>query len=301
MFSRNEESPLILEEFRAWMLHQRGAVSPTVDRYCRDIRALFKLMGSEPGTYAAPRLREFVVDHSKSYGRGTTQKLVTSLRAFLRFCVARGLCPAGLDGAIPTVAHWRRSALPRYLPASDVERIIAACDPETDFGIRDRAMVLLLARLGLRPGDVAALHFCDLDWQDASIRLAGKGRREARLPLPQQVGDAILAYLKRSRPASPSDHVFLTGRAPWGPFASGGSVSSVVYYAMKRAEVVSPSPGAHVLRHSAATGMLRQGASLQEIAKVLRHRSTQTTEIYAKVDIQLLRTIAQPWPEAARC
>jgi len=217
---------------------------------------------------------------------------------FLRFLIAEGQCAGGLDAAIPTVAHWRLASLPRYLPAKDVERLIASCDRASAVGRRDRAILLLLARLGLRAGDIAHLRLSDIDWKGASIQVCGKGRRQARLPLSQEVGQAIVAYLKKGRPRTNADTVFVSAVAPITPFASYCAVSSIVDRHLRCAGVVRPSRGAaHLLRHSLATSMLRQGTSLQDIAAILRHSSIETTQIYAKVDIPSLRQIAQTWPE----
>jgi site-specific recombinase XerD len=217
---------------------------------------------------------------------------------FLRFLIAEGRCAAGLDAAIPTVAHWRLAPLPRYLSPEDVERLIVSCDQASAVGWRDRAILLLLARLGLRARDIAHLRLSDIDWEGASIQVCGKGRRHARLPLSQEVGQAIVAYLKKGRPRTNADTVFFSSRAPRRPFASNCAISEIVKRALHRAGVVRPSRGAaHLLRHSLATSLLRRGTSLQDIAAILRHRSTETTLIYAKVDIPSLRQIAQPWPE----
>jgi site-specific recombinase XerD len=221
---------------------------------------------------------------------------------FLRFLIAEGKCPVGLDASIPTLAHWRLSSLPRYLQSEEVERVIASCDRATPVGRRDRAILLLLARMGFRAGDVVGLGMGDIDWELAWIHVSGKGRRQTRLPMTQEVGDAITAYVQDSRPPACTDKLFVRSRAPLRAFSSHSAVSQIVTRAMRRAGVTCPSRGAaHVLRHSVATSMLRQGASLQEIAEILRHRSIQTTEIYAKVDITSLRAIAQPWPEVELC
>jgi integrase/recombinase XerD len=223
-------------------------------------------------------------------------------RAFLRYLIADGLCPAGLDACIPALAHWRLSSLPRYLQPEDVERVIGSCSASTSAGIRDRAIVLLLARVGLRAGDVLRLRLGDLDWDQGTIRVAGKGRRQTLLPMTQEVGDAIVAYIRNARRPIDNDTLFLRSRAPYRAFASHAAISVIVAQAMRRAGVRCPSRGAaHVLRHSIASSMLRQGSSLQEIAGVLRHRSIATTEIYAKVDVVALAEIAQPWPEVTPC
>jgi integrase/recombinase XerD len=201
-----------------------------------------------------------------------------------------------LMGAVPKVANWRLASLPRYLSVEQVEQVVAACDPASPAGARDRAIILLLAQLGLRAGDVVALRLPDLDWSAGRIRLAGKTRQENWLPMPQEVGDAVLHYLRDSRPEVDDDHVFLTAIAPRKPLGASGTVSDVVTRALRRAAVDAPHFGAHLLRHSAATHLLRHGASLEAIAVVLRHRSLQSTAHYAKVHVELLRRVAQPWP-----
>jgi integrase len=213
--------------------------------------------------------------------------------------MASGRCRPWLDHAVPTVQHWRLSALPRYLPMADVELLIASCDVTTRAGIRDRAILLLLARLGLRAGDVLAMRFDDIDWTKGTLRVCGKGRREVCLPLPQDAGDALLDYLNRARPKAGFDRIFLRAIAPYTPVRS---ISSVVRLGLERAHITdAPSHGAHLLRHSAATGLLRAGVPLDAVGDVLRHRSTDTTMHYAKVDIGMLRPIAQPWPGDVQC
>lgn len=182
-----------------------------------------------------------------------------------------------------------------------MQRIIDACDSDRPDGARDRAILLLLARLGLRGGDIIQMRLGDIDWTGARVRVVGKGRREARLPLPQEVGDAILAYLRDRRPVVACDRVFLRSRAPWRPLAESSCVSAIVRRAMIRAGVSAPTRGAHLMRHSAATAMLREGMSLPSIGVVLRHRSVETTAHYAKVDVELLRSVAQPWIGGTPC
>ena len=290
--------PALLLAFCQWMRQQRGICDVTLRSYRIYIRELLQRLEEEPSRFDARRLRAFVLEKSRSCGWGTAKNCATVVRMFLRFLIAEGQCAVGLDAAIPTVAHWRLASLPRYLPGKDVERLIASCDRASAVGRRDRAILLLLARLGLRAGDVAHLRLTDIDWKDASIQVCGKGHRQARLPLTQEVGQAIVAYLKKGRPRTNADTVFVSARAPLRPFASYRAVSDIVDRALSRAGVVRPSRGAaHLLRHSLATSMLRQGSSLQDIATILRHSSIETTQIYAKVDIPSLRQIAQPWPE----
>ena len=221
---------------------------------------------------------------------------------FLRFLIAEGRCRASLLGAIPVLAHWRLSSLPRSLPPEDVECLIDSCDLSSPVGKRDRAILLLLARLGLRAGDIVQLRLHDIDWKGAWIHVSGKSRRQTRLPLTQEVGEAIVAYLQEGRPSAHSDALFLRSRAPFRVLASHQAVSVLVARALRRAQINRTGRGAaHLLRHSVASSMLRQGASLQEVSALLRHRCIETTEIYAKIDVTALQQIAQPWPEAPSC
>ncbi len=292
-----ETSPL-LDAFRQWMRVNRNIGQACLYNYSLAVRDLLHAMGDDPSRFDAQGLRKFVLNRSRSCGKAKAKTMVTALRAFVRFLITAGLCPVGLDAAIPTLAHWHLSTLPRYLQAEEVERVVAACRPDTAVGLRDRAIVLLLVRLALRASDIVHLRLDDIDWKEGWIRVCGKGRRETRLPLLQEVGEAIVSYVKESRPSVDTDTLFIRSRAPLWGFASHSAISVIVAEAMRRAGVACSVRGAaHVLRHSAATAMLRQGASLQDIAVVLRHRSIETTSIYAKVDVLALREIAQPWPE----
>lgn len=296
-----EEGSPLLKGFRHWMLLHRGVRPRTLDRYCVVLVALLKALGQDPARFDTLGLRQFVVERGRPYGRGCAQNIASAVRVFLRYLVATGQCAAALAGAIPPVANWRLSSLPRYLPASDVDRLLSTCQVDTPVGLRDLAILLLLCRLGLRAKDVVDLRIRDLDWEEGSLCVSGKGRRQERLPLPQDVGDAILAYLKRGRPALDDDRLFLKATAPRRPLVDSSAVSGIVRRAILRAKVTAPSHGAHLLRHSAATAMLRNGSTLQAIAWVLRHRSIETTAIYAKVDVGMLKDVAQPWPEVTPC
>ena len=297
-----EQDPVLLDAFNEWMRQQRGTSDRTLYNYSISIRSLLKRFGEDPGRYDAQSLREFVLENSQKRGWAAAKTCTTALRMFLRFLIAESKCPAGLDAAIPVLAHWRLSSLPRYLQSDEVERVIASCDSATKVGRRNHAILLLLARLGLRAGDIVRLRLGDLDWTGAWIHVSGKGRRQTRLALTQEVGDAVVAYLRDGWPRTATDVLFVRSRAPFRAFKSHSAISVIVAQAMRRAGVTCPSRGAaHVLRHSLATSMLRNGASLQEIAVVLRHRSIETTQIYAKVDVTALRQIAQPWPEVRSC
>ena len=296
------QDPALLVAFGQWMRQQRGTCDLTLYHHRLYLRDLLKNLGEDPGTFDARSLRKFILEKSQRCGWASAKKCITAVRMFLRFLIAEGKCAAGLDASIPILAHWRLSSLPRYLQSDEVERVIASCDPASPVGRRDRAILLLLARLGLRAGDIVQLRLRDLDWKEAWIYVFGKTRRRTRLPLTQEIGDAIIAYLRDGRPQTGTDILFIRSHAPFRAFRSHCAISMLATQAMRRAGVTCPSRGAaHVLRHSLASSMLRQGASLQDIAGILRHRSIATTEIYAKVDVITLREIAQPWPEVEPC
>ncbi len=291
--------PQLLVEFRHWMLTHRGTTTATLHNYRLPLIDLLETLGDQPAQYDARALRAFILHRVSRHGIGQAKTVVTSVRMFLRFLLATGRCAPGLDHAIPTIARWRLASLPKYLSAEAVERSIASCDLTRPMGVRDRAILLLLARLGLRAGDVTALKLRDLDWRAGTVQVSGKNRRQHRLPLPQEVGDAILHYLEH-RPALDNDHVFLTTSAPCKGL-SYQAVGKIATQAMQRAGVETPVHGSHVLRYSAATQMLRHGVSLSAIGAVLRHASVETTVGYAKVDVHLLQRVVRPWPEEAIC
>ena len=286
----------LLTDFITWMRQQRGASACTIKGYVRVVRRLLAHVGNEPSKYTTPTLRKAVRAIGEGRGLATRISVVTATRTFLRQLAVRGRCSIELADGIPRPARWSQTTLPKHLPGTDVEKLFAACDLSSATGLRDRAVLLLLARLGLRAGDVVELRLTDLDWKAATIRLVGKGRHEARLPLPQDVGDALLAYIDKGRPRVVDEHIFLRARAPWGPLQTGSAIGAIVDHAIRRAGVNAPSFGSHLLRHSAATSMLREGASLDGIASILRHRSPETTLVYARVHEHLLGQVAQPWP-----
>ena len=289
-------------EFQDWLRHHRGLSERTIDRHGRMLMRLLPGLGHDPGIYDAELVRRVILAEAQRSSRPYIKTMTTALRCYLRFLSAHGVCRPWLDRAVPVIPQWRLSALPRYLPSADVERLIASCDLTKPHGIRDKAILLLLARLGLRAGDILEMRLDDVAWDEGTLRVRGKGRREVRLPLPQDAGDALLKYLEQGRPLVDDDRMFLRSSAPYRPFAGPCAISDVVRLALKRAGITDPpSRGANLLRHSAATGMLRAGASLDAIGTVLRHRSADTTAHYAKVDIAMLRQIAQVWPGDASC
>lgn len=291
-----------LPEFSDWLAQHRGASARTIERYAGALSRLLPVASEDRTTFTALQVRQLVLSQVRGHSISYARCVVTALRAYLRFLASQGHCPAGLDRAIPTIPQWRLSALPRYLPADEIEQVVAACDITTPVGMRDRAVLLLLARLGLRAGDVVKLHLADIDWHAATLKVCGKGRRQVCLPLPQDAGDAVLAYLKHTRPRVAIDRVFLCLRTPHRSFRSSATVSSIVSAALHRAGICQPpSRGANLLRHSAATALLRAGASLDAVSSLLRHRSLDMTAHYAKVDVAMLTSVAQPWPEGVPC
>ncbi|HEY6240642.1 MAG TPA: tyrosine-type recombinase/integrase [Burkholderiales bacterium] len=289
--------PQLAREYSAWMRDRRGLAETTIAHSLPVAQALLGTVSDDPARLDAACVRKFVLQYVRRHAPASAGCVTTIVRCFLRWLVAQGRCATDLTDAVPKVPTWRLAKLPRYLPADDVERVIAACDRCSPVARRDRAMLLLLARLGLRAGDVVGLRLGDIDWKQGRLRVVGKGRRETRLPLPQDVGDAILGYLETERPVCATDRILLTARAPIRPIGLSG-LRDVVARAIERAGVEAPSCGTHILRHSLASRLLREGASLDAIGALLRHRDVSTTALYAKVDIGLLGQIAQPWPIA---
>jgi site-specific recombinase XerD len=288
----------ILAAFRTWMRSQRGVTASTLDTYQTTLVDLLKALGDDPKAFTAHAVRTFVIERAKPHSRGRAKTIATSTRAFLRFLVATGQCPVGRDYAVPRFANWQLASVPRFLAADDIARVIAACDGESR--LRDRAIVLLLSRLGLRASEVAGLKLTDIDWKNGRIAIAGKSRREEWLPLTQEAGEAIIAYINQARPRLPTSQLFFTDSAPIRPLTRI-AVKCIVRRTLLRAGIKSIHRGAHVLRHSAASAMLQQGVSLSGVGTILRHRSPAMTQHYAKVDFGLLSEIAQPWVGRLPC
>jgi integrase/recombinase XerD len=226
--------------------------------------------------------------------------LTTALRSFLHYARYLGQVTCDLAAAVPTVANWSMPSIPRAIPADAVRRLLASINRRTVTGRRDYAILLMLARLGLRASEVVRLELEDIDWNVGSITVQGKGDQHSVLPLPADVGSAITAYLRHGRPQSGSRRVFLRAKAPVRGFLGSQAIASLVRHNLARAGIQAPTNGAHQFRHALATEMLRHGASLAEIGEVLRHHSPETTKIYTKVDLDSLRALALPWPGGTR-
>ncbi len=227
--------------------------------------------------------------------------MVTALRGFLRWVHVKRALAADLAATVPAVACWRFSTVPKSIPARDVEHLLRRCRRRnSEAGLRDHAVIMLMARLGLRGGEVVSLDLADFDWAAGTLRVHGKGGRQDVLPLPSDVGKAVARYLRHGRPACSCRRVFVRARAPRRGFATTGAVCTIVKRALERAELDPPRKGGHILRHALACSMLRRGATLTEIGQVLRHRRADTTTIYAKVDFHALRALAPAWPGGRR-
>jgi site-specific recombinase XerD len=290
----------LLREYAEYLARERCLCAATIRGYTDFAREFTTVrFGTETPRWdrlTAADIADFVTQESRRWSIGCCKLKVTGLRSLLRFLHVRGDISRNLADCVPAVAGWRLAWLPKALEPGQVERLLRAVDQHSAVGRRDAAIVRLLVRLGLRAGEAAALTLDDLDWKAGEIVVHGKGGRQSRLPLPQDVGQQLATYLKHARPRVLTRTVFLCSRAPYRTLGPSG-VAHAVGCALRRAGVTAG--GAHVLRHTAATQMLRKGASLSEVAHVLRHRHIDTTAIYAKVDHAALRTVARPWPQGA--
>jgi len=290
---------VLLYRYRQYLVSQRGLSEREVARHGTAARLFVESAGPGDLDWAAITagdVTRFVVQQCSARSRSSACKLISELRSFLSFVQLDGCCTVALSQAVPPVATWSASSLPRWVAPEEVAAMMASCDRHSAPGRRDFAILVLLARLGLRAGEVAAMQLGDIDWRAGEVVVHGKGRRDERLPLPQDAGEAIAGYLQHGRPGTASRSVFVRLRAPLRGLTTGG-VSSVVGQASKRAGLAQI--GAHRLRHSAATAMLRAGASLTEVGQVLRQRAAATTAIYAKVGHASLPALARPWPGGA--
>lgn len=299
-----DDSPaaVLVASYEGHLRRERALAAVTVAGYLPIVRAFVAehLRGGAvlPEVLHARAVRDFLLARVRRVAPRRAQFVGTALRSFLRFLFLRGHTGTDLALAVPTVRQWRLSSVPRYLPARDVERLLEACDFSSATGRRDHAILLLLARLGLRAGEVVALELGDLRWREGEIVVRGKRMVRDRLPLVPDVGEALALYLRQGRRPGRSRRLFLCRRAPHRGFSNPTTVSTIVRRALARAGLAPPTRGAHLLRHSLATAMVRRGASLAEIGQVLRHRSPNSTEIYAKLDFGSLRDVALPWPTA---
>lgn len=291
-----------VRDYEHYLLHERGLSPASLSNYlCFARQFLDDRYGTSEIEYlrlTAGDVTGFIQRHAFKQSPKRASVMVAALRSFLRFLCFRGSLDVNLADCVPGVANWRFTVLPESLKSDEVELLLeTTCDRETPTGRRDYAILLILARLGLRGGEVTRLKLEDINWEAGEIRVRGKGGRAARLPLPTDVGEALVAYLRAGRPRCSSRHVFIRAKAPLKGFPNSVAIADMVRRALRRAGLESRRGAAHLLRHAAATQMLRRGASLPEIGELLRHRHQDTTRIYAKVDLTALRQLARPWPE----
>lgn len=288
---------LLLQAYREYLRRERGLVDGSVRLY-EGVARLFLSERSEPlrkdlASLSGADISAFILRESSRCGVAGAKTAVCGLRSLLRFLCLEGWIPHQLSAAVPAVAGRRLNPLPRALDPTQVALMLASCDRDTVVGRRDFAIITVLARLGLRAQEVAALELDDVDWRAGEVVVRGKGPRLERLPLPSDVGEAVADHLRQGGPRGSCRRLFLCSAAPVRGI-SRSAVTSVVQRACERAGV--PPVGAHRLRHTVATELLRRGASLPEIGQVLRHKSLMTTAIYARVDRVNLSTLALPWP-----
>ena len=252
-------------------------------------------------TLSAQDVTDFVRQEADKLKPSTCRQPVGAVKAVLRFLAISGLVPARLKGAVPPIREWRQASLPAHLSADELARVLTASEEQTVTAHRDRAILLLLAHLGLRAGEVIKLRLDDIDWSNGCLLIrAGKTHRERSLPLPADVGHSLVTYLKDERPRSSERSLFLRARPPFGPLQSSVSITLIVQHFLKRAGVWAPRRGAHLLRHTAATRMVCKGTAFKQIADILGHQSLHSTATYAKLDLESLARVAMPWPGGAQ-
>ena len=297
------DSPLahLKNQYEDYLLKERGLSTATGPRYWPYIRRFLReRFGNQPMRLCelCPQdIDSFLIRHAHEGTARVAQLMVSAIRSFFRFLFRYGKTKCDLSTAVPTVAAWRLSDVPKYIKPEEVESLLESCDRTSSVGRRNYSILLLIARLGLRAGEIVSLELGDINWRASELTIRGKGQFCDRLPLPQSVGEALVIYLKNDRPKCSTRSVFVRSKAPYRGFQDSSTVSTIVRRTVERSGITTPSKGAHLLRHSLATGMLREGASMIEVGELLRHRSPSSTEIYAKVDIEGLRSIARIWPE----
>jgi site-specific recombinase XerD len=287
--------------FDSHLQHVAGLMPGTRAHYLRHANLFVKtVFGSEAFeiTKVTPQaISDFVREQAAKLKPSFCAAPATSMRVFLRFLIAHHGLSAGMVGAVPTIRQWKLASLPKHLSMEQVDRTLATCDKQSPVGLRDRAVLLLLTRLALRAGEVARLRLSDIDWREAEIRIhPAKSARERKLPLPSDVGQAIAEYLQNSRPKNTQHFLFLRTRAPFSPLSGLSAVSGIAKRHLKLAGISTRGLSAHAFRHTAATQMVRRGVGFKQVADVLGHRLLETTNIYAKLDVDALHRVALPWP-----
>jgi len=291
----------IFETFADYLRQERGLAPKSIINHRPVIRRFLREVcpggASDLDKIGQEDVICYVERHARDASAASGKAMCWSLRAFLRYLYHSGANPLALASCVPSIRRWKLASLPTYLSFAQVQKVLDACDRTTASGRRDYAILMLLTKVGLRANEVATLTLDDIDWRSGTMLIRAKNRQQTRMPIPSDVGTAIVEYLRNDRPASPCRRLFLRTLAPHVGFASGGAITMVASAALKRAEISGCAHhGAHLFRHSLATELLRCGATLSQIGQLLQHKSHDTTRIYAKVDVEALRTLSLPWP-----
>lgn len=295
----------IFKAFDEYLQTERGLADKSIIRHLPIIRRFLEEV-CPAGSADLCKINQkdvtrYVERHARDCSPETGKVMCWSLRAFLRYLHHQGLNPRSLTGCVPSIRRWKLASLPTYLPAAQVQKSLDGCDRTTAIGRRDYAVLMMLAKLGLRAAEVATLNLDDVDWRAGEMLVRAKGRQRARMPMPSDVGAAVVDYLRNGRPTSSSRRLFVRTLAPHVGFTSGCAITMIAKAALDRVGIHGCAHrGAHVFRHSLATELLRSGATLSEIGQLLRHKSHDTTRIYAKVDIEALKAVSPPWLGDAR-
>lgn len=291
----------IFEAFSRYLRKERGLAPKSIVRHLPVIRLFLREVcpagAGDLGRISQEDVTRYIERHARDWSAESGKAMCWALRSFLRYLHHNGLNPLALAGCVPSIRRWKLPSLPTYLSTAQVQKALDSCDRATALGRRDYAILMMLAKLGMRAGEVATLALDDIDWRSGEMLIRAKGRQRAKMPIPPGVGAAVVAYLRDGRPTSSCRRLFLRTLAPNVGFASGCGITMIAKAAIERAGIRGYArQGAHIFRHSLATELLRSGATLSEIGQLLRHESHDTTRIYAKVDIEALRTLSLPWP-----
>jgi site-specific recombinase XerD len=295
------ENEILVAAFNHHLEHVAGLLPGTRSHYSRYaglfLKAVFTTGSFDIAKVTPQAITDFVRVQAATLKPSTCAAPTTAMRVFLRFLVTQHGLSSGVIGAVPTIRQWKLGSLPKHLTIEQVDRTVATCDEQSPVGRRDRAILLLLLRLALRAGEVARLRLSDIDWREGELRVySPKSARARKLPLPSDVGQALSEYLRNDRPKSAQPFVFLRTRAPFSPITGSTTVSCIAKRHLKLAGISVHGLSAHAFRHTAATQMVRRGASFKQVADVLGHRHLETTNIYAKLDQDTLHRVALPWP-----
>jgi site-specific recombinase XerD len=291
----------IFKAFSHYLREERCLATKSIVRHLPFIRLFLREVCpggvSDLGKISQADVTRYIERHARDWSAGSGKAMCWALRSFLRYLHHKGLNPLALADCVPSIRRWKLANLPTYLSAAQVQTVLDGCDRATALGRRDYAILMILAKLGMRAGEVASLTLDDVDWRSGEMLIRAKGRQQAKMPIPPDVGAAVVVYLRDGRPKSSCRRLFLRTPAPHVGFASGCAITMIAKAALDRAGIHGYAHhGAHLFRHSLATELLRSGATLSQIGQLLRHKSHDTTRIYAKVDIEALRTLGLPWP-----